>query len=387
MRILFDSIFFEVANTGIARVWASILREWSEASICAEHCIYILHRSDSVPFYSDFIYIPFPRSQGFRFSGSDSLTIQAVCDDLAIDVFVSSYYTCPISTKTVMMVYDMIPEKFSFPMNEPGWLEKVAAIKQACAYVCISSSTADDLIAFHPEIPPSSVAVSYCGVDKNLFRLRPEQAVASFRLTQQLECPYWIVVGSRDQYNSYKNTRLLFNAIAEQSAILPYGILCAGGDEELEDFVLAASNKLAHPIKRLYLDDDSLSLAYQGSLGLVYPSLYEGFGMPVIEAMASGCPVITTKHGSLKEAGGEAACYIDGYSGLELLSVMNRIFLDPQYAQNLSQAGLLHASQFDWHSMALKLLNVLKVVGSSTVSCDFWGLAKKMRSAQSHVQL
>ncbi len=387
MNILFDPIFFEIANTGIARVWASVLNEWNASGINKLHKIYILDRSEKVPRIANYFYIPFCGSKCYKFSGPDSIAIQHICDDLQIDVFVSSYYTFPIKTKSLMMVYDMIPEKFDFPMDDPGWLEKIAAIKHACAYTCISRSTANDLLEIHPEIPADAVDVSYCGVSQNEFHVRSDQELRDFKEIYNLDYPYWIFVGSRDQYKSYKNTRLFFDAISEDASAKPYGVVCAGGNEDLEDFVLRAQKNLEYPIHRFYFDDSSLSLAYQGALGLIYPSLYEGFGMPVIEAMASACPVITTQNGSLAEAGGDAACYIDGSSTSQLLSVMDQLLNDPGFAADKRKAGLDHVQRFSWKVMADRIIQLLEMISSSPITADPQNHCLRLRQAQSEIQL
>lgn len=387
MKILFDPIFFEFANTGIARVWASVLNEWNLSGINQIHQIYILDRSEKVPRIANYFYIPFCGSKGYQLSGPDSIAMQHICDDLGIDVFVSSYYTFPIKTKSLMMLYDMIPEKFDFPMDEPGWLEKVAAIKHACAYTCISRSTANDLLEIHPEIPADAVDVSYCGVSQNEFHVRSDQELRDFKKKYNLDYPYWIFVGSRDQYKSYKNTRLFFDAISEDSSSKPFGVVCAGGNEDLEDFVLNAQNNLEYPIQRFYFDDSSLSLAYQGALGLIYPSLYEGFGMPVIEAMASACPVITTQNGSLAEAGGDAACYIDGSSTSQLLSVMDQLLNDPGFAAAKKKAGLAHIQHFSWKVMADRIIQLLEMISRSSITADHQNHCMRLRQAQSEIQI
>jgi glycosyltransferase involved in cell wall biosynthesis len=108
----------------------------------------------------------------------------------------------------------------------------------------------------------------------------------------------------------------------------------------------------------LRLDDQDLRLAYGGALALVYPSFYEGFGMPVIEAMASACPVITTSHSSLPEAGGDAAIYVNPLDHLSLAAAMREIRKPALRARHIAK-GLAQAREFSWTAMARRLAAVL----------------------------
>ena len=115
-RLLVDGVFFQINTTGIARVWRSIL-EILAASGRFE--IYFLDRGHA-PEIKGMQYIPFPKKTLFAHCAADSFLIQKVCDLYRIDVFTSTYYTSPISTPMVLMVYDMIPELFeSLPSDHP----------------------------------------------------------------------------------------------------------------------------------------------------------------------------------------------------------------------------------------------------------------------------
>jgi glycosyltransferase involved in cell wall biosynthesis len=344
IKLLVDGVFFQLNNTGIARVWRSVL---GELVADGRFEIYFLDRGNA-PAIDGVHFIPFPKYLWWE-CPADSMLIQEVCDLHGIDVFTSTYYTTPISTPMLLMVYDMIPEVFEFDMSHRGWMEKSAAISYAQRYLCISDNTRDDLLALYPEIPPAAVAMAHCGVDTAVFRERDQAEVARFREEHSLDRPYFLFVGSRVQHNGYKNSALFFEALPRMGET-KVDVFCVGGEREIEPEIL---DTLPAGVRchRVELTDDELALAYGGALALVYPSLYEGFGMPVIEAMASGCPVITTQHGSLAEAAGDAALFISGESPEEMRGALARM-LDPAVREELRARGLRQAARFRWPDMA-----------------------------------
>lgn len=347
MKILVDGVFFQLNNTGIARVWEAVIKLLAKN---AAHDIHFLDRGNA-PQFDNVTYIPFPAFWG-KDGPADSFLIQDICDEFSIDVFTSSYYTTPISTPMVLMVYDMIPEIFNFDMSHRVWMEKVAAINYAQHYLCISECTRRDLMSLYPEIPYDHTSVAHCGVDTEVFTQRSAEEIAAFKKTHQLDRPYFLFVGSRVQHKGYKNSELFFNALS-QIKRADFDIFCVGGEPEIEVDVLKRMPAGVR-CKRVALSDYDLSLAYGGALSLIYPSLYEGFGMPVIEAMASGCPVITTNRGSLTEAAGDAAYLIDGTSVEEMCIALQNI-QNPALRNELRRKGLKHAEKFRWSQMAIAL--------------------------------
>lgn len=380
-RLLVDGIFFQINNTGIARVWRAVL-EILVASGRFE--IYFLDRGHA-PQIEGIQYIPFPKKTLFAHCAADSLLIQKVCDHYKVDVFTTTYYTSPISTPMVLMVYDMIPELFDFDLSQRAWMEKETAISYAQRYLCISHSTRNDLLAFYPEIQDEKVAVAHCGVDEGTFYPRDENAVAAFRKRFSLKKPYFLFVGSRVQHNGYKNSHLFFDAVSRMKGT-GFDVFCVGGEKEIEAEIL---DSLPSGVRcsRVELTDDELAMAYGGALALVYPSLYEGFGMPVIEAMASGCPAITTHHGSLAEAAGDAACLISGTSVEEMCAALERM-QDAAYRQTLKEKGLAHARKFRWQQMAQvfgdELEKLVEEARAGTYD-SFFSEWKKLRQIQASV--
>ena len=344
MRVVVDGVFFQLNNSGIARVWESVLRILVKRK---DMEIFFLDRGGA-PQIEGMTNIPFP-TWLVGPAPADSMMLQRVCDQLRADVFTSTYYTTPLTTPMALMVYDMIPELFDFDMRIREWMEKGTAIAYAQRYLCISESTRRDLLHFYPEIAPGHAIVRYCGLDTNVFKPLPQQAVQAFRKAQGLTRPYFLFVGSRVQHKAYKNSDLFFSALKQMTAV-DFDVYCVGGEPEIEPQVRNSLPPGVN-IRRVTLSDDDLALAYAGALALVYPSLYEGFGMPVIEAMAAGCPVITTKHGSLIEAAGDAALFVDGTSVPEMTEAMTRI-QDPDLQADLRRRGFDQAARFRWEPMA-----------------------------------
>jgi glycosyltransferase involved in cell wall biosynthesis len=300
--------------------------------------------------------IPFPTTSSpgrsvFNYCADDSILIQRICDHYAIDVFSSTFFTSPLGTPALQVVYDMIPELFGFDLRQSVLMEKEMAIAYSQRFLCISASTRDDLRSFYPEIPESKVSVAHCGVDAASFRVRGEDEVDTFRKAHGLERDFFLFVGSRVQHQGYKNSRLFFDAVAGMPDA-DFDVLCVGGEREVEAQILEAL-PAGVSCRRVVLSDGDLACAYGAAAALVYPSLYEGFGLPVIEAMAAGCPVITTRHGALRESAGDAALFIDGTEVAEMREALGRV-RDPEVRASLRELGLRHAAAFRWEAMATR---------------------------------
>ena len=386
IRLLVDGLFFQTANTGISRVWHSILPE-----LAVRFETVLLDRGNA-PTVDGVTTLPFAAFVGGKDSlggglsptAAESIAIEELCRLHGIDVFASTYYSTPLSTPTLALVHDMIPELMGWDLSQREWQEKELAILMSRGTVCVSANTRTDLLRLYPEIDPERVTVAYCGVDHGTFQPRDGAEVARWREANRLEGPYLMMVGTRMHKRGYKNVSHALEALSGMPARTDLTVLCTGGEPEPPHLRMGG-----RPVRtlRLSLTDEELALAYSGAEGLVYPSLYEGFGMPVIEAMACGCPVVTTSHGSLAEVAGDAALLVSGHDVEETRAALTAL-RDPATRARLSAAGLARASEFHWGRMATQIgdrLEAIALEGRQGVHSAFLSEWARLRRIQAEV--
>lgn len=371
MRLLVDGVFFQLARSGIARFWRSILPALAARDGLD---VMVLDRG-GLPDIPGMNRIPFPAYKDL-YTADDSELIQQICDHYMIDVFTSTYYTTSLTTPMFLVVYDMIPEVFGFDLNHRHWQEKAIAIAYSRRHLCISQSTRDDLLALYPTL--DDVEVVHPGIDREIFRPADDERVAAFRRSVGFDRrPYLVTVGSREQHLGYKNGALLFDAVAS-SGIDAFDILCIGGEPTIASETLTALPSAVR-VARVEASDDDLAAALSGAAGLIYPSLYEGFGLPVLEAMACGCPVVTTACGSLPEVTGNACLIIDGSSPAAMAAALRQLGSDVVRG-DLRHAGLERAARFDWSAMVSAIADAASDMAERGKEADYRIFADTWRS-------
>lgn len=177
-KFIVDGVFFQLYQTGIARVWKSLLEEWA-ANGFTKHIV-VLDRGGTAPKIPGIRY-RFVANYDYGKTNADREMLQQVCDEEGADLFISSYYTTPLSTPSVFLAHDMIPELMGWNLKHPMWREKHYGIQHAAAYIAVSENTACDLVKVFPNISLESVTVAKNGVEHKIFSPASPEDINRFK--------------------------------------------------------------------------------------------------------------------------------------------------------------------------------------------------------------
>jgi glycosyltransferase involved in cell wall biosynthesis len=252
-------------------------------------------------------------------------------------------------------IYDMIPEIYPelFPDGNPH-LDKKAFVEAADLIFCISAATKGDLVEVYGQ-PNAPIVVTPLGVDA---RFSPS-AVKPARLPAK----YILFVGKR---GGYKDFAVLVQAFADCNFSADVKLVAVGGGPFGHDEVKALEALgLAERVCTTGLSDNELAGAYAHALCFVFPSRHEGFGLPTLEAMASGCPTLLASSSSHTEVGGDAALYFSPGDTADLSRLLRDLVANPELRADRRAAGLVRAAVFTWQTTARRTAAAYRHLGAS----------------------
>lgn len=331
---------------------------------------YILYAKDGVPGYEQYKNSTLKLIDKSGFSWH--LAVAKDCKKEGVDLYIapSSYITPALlhkSIKSILVVHDLVAFFYPNTHNKKAIIiEKLflkRALKRAAQVVTVSENTKTDLINKY-NYEENKIDVVYCAAGDD-FKPLKKDLLGPFIEKTNLPQNFFLAVGTLEPRKNYPTLISSFNLIAKKYP--DYHLIIVGGEgwdfEEIYKQVKQSSLKgRVHFLG--YLSTKSLVNLYNLAKALVFPSFYEGFGIPPLEAMKCSCPVIASFSSSIPEVLGDAAILIDPSNQAEIAGAMHKLIQEPDLAQSLSNKGLLQARKFSWKESGEKLLGIIKNVNS-----------------------
>jgi glycosyltransferase involved in cell wall biosynthesis len=272
-----------------------------------------------------------------------------------IDVVHHTFYfgrpRVPRGAASVVTIYDMIPELF------PDYFGRIRAhrekrdyVRQADAIICISEQTRQDLLELYGD-PGVPVTVTPLAISVDFAR-DAVPVPAPLR-------PYLLFVGTRSHY---KNFGVVLDALglAETGAL---DLICVGGGAFTgEEWSKIGELGLAARVSQRVVGDAELAGLYGGAMGFIFPSRYEGFGLPILEAFSMGCPVLLADTPIFREVADDAALYFSADGPEELSALIDQLAETPSLGATLSASGRARATRFSWERTAALTADVYRSV-------------------------
>lgn len=374
MRILFDhQVFSWQTYGGVSRYFAEQMRGLQRLG---QEVFLPVH------FFSENVYLrelpDFQRSSSTKFSFKGKKILQNILGRQASlgaiqktspDVFHPTYFD-PYFLKTVqqkgipfvLTVHDMIHEIYGhgsrgiFSLDAHVVENKRLLAEKADAVIAVSENTRLDLLRFCPDVDPAKIHVIHHGNSLNF------KAGTATSLSTQYTPPYLLFVGQR---KAYKNFSWMVTQLAELlRKEKGLQLICVGGsDFNPEEHLLLKNLGIAQKVQyKVVGSDPELAALYCQAACFIFPSQYEGFGIPVLEAFACGCPAVLNRASSLPEVGGDAAVYFEEKVAGSLENAVRRVLNEKPFRDTLVKAGITRVQQFSWEQSVAKHLAVYQSV-------------------------
>ncbi|HMB95734.1 MAG TPA: glycosyltransferase family 1 protein [Tepidisphaeraceae bacterium] len=356
MRILYDhAIFARQLYGGFSRYFTEIIPRIARSPQAKVNLFMGLHISrynlaDHKADFEHFFGFHRPISRGtFRMTlGLNNWLFERFARKYPADIFhQTAYLDLPApGAKRIVTLHDLTPEKFPHLVGAPDVLlaNRREVVMKADGVICISEQTRKDMLEIFGT-PSGKVAVIHHA--NSLHR-----AAAT---TCEVDGKYILFVGAR---GGYKGFDTLLRAYAQSQQLNRAFKLVAVGSTPLsrEEMNLASKLGISDRLFHLTANDDKLATLYSHAAAFIYPSLYEGFGIPLLEAMYYGCPVVASNASCFPEIAGAAAMYFEPGNAEDLADKIQRVLQDEEKRTAMIDAGKMREAQFSWDRCARETL-------------------------------
>ncbi len=383
MKIGINASFARKSNTGIGQVTLNFLKKLSEENKEDEIFLYL---EEDIPSgfglpknWKKRIFLPFwKRDDLIRKIWWEKYMLPQKAAEDGCDIFLSLYQSAtilPDGIKHLMIVHDIIPKIFPEYLNNSRkkyyWSLTEKAIKEADKIIAISHRTEKDLVQ-KLETEPEKITVSHIDVDRIYKKIVSE--ATSWRIMEKygLHPGYIYSGGGLEVRKNVEGVIHAYHHLYEKNKKLhfvekfPELVISGRLMPELAPLVTDAQKlvkklNLTKFVKMLdFVPQEDLPALYKNASIFVYPSFYEGFGLPILEAMNQGTPVITAKTSSLPEVGSDGVLYCDPGDIHDIAMVMKNLLINSQLRHRLSERGKERAKYFSWSKFTEKILNIAK---------------------------
>lgn len=359
-RIVIDATPLLYTSTGIGRATSKVIE--TILSIGCKHEILLFGRRLQGKGLRDFgfnvktVQLRLPRSSEWLIK--KTMLIELLCRG---DIYHATDFYLPLRypEKAVATIHDLIflinPERMIDHVRLSQWVPEFA---RRCQHIITISEFSKRDIVNHLNIDPQNISVVYWGIDHDTFYPPDDEDNLKKRLSSLLglERPYFLAVSCSA---GRKNTPLLLQAYAHLVRNDPKNDLVLVWNPPPEIYQQYSSSELSariHFIGRQ--SDEGLRDLYSGATAVVFPSLYEGFGFPILEGMSCGAPVVTSNITSMPEIGGDAALYVNPLNIDSIISALESFENQTSPVKELREKGLQHAACFTWERCARETLAV-----------------------------
>jgi len=335
MQIVYDNIIFSLQKAGgISIYWAELIKRLQK-------------KEKSVMFYES------KNENIFRKKLDISSQIESKINTKILrylpflkklpekSIFHSSYYRVSLQKDVlnIVTVHDFTYEFFRKGVAKTiHSLQKGFAIKNADGIICVSKNTKKDLLKFYPQTDESRIKVIYNGVGDEFKILENKNEYLKKYFSQLTNKKYILYIGDRSEY---KNFHIAVEVVKN---LKDFHLVIVGGKELQQYEIDKIKNRYFH-LKGI--SGDELNILYNNAYCLLYPSSYEGFGIPIVEAMKAGCPVVSTHFSSIPEVVGDAGLLVDEIKVENFLKEIKKIE-NKDFRNRLIRKGLKQSQKFSW---------------------------------------
>ncbi|MBI5748887.1 MAG: glycosyltransferase family 4 protein [Nitrospinae bacterium] len=362
MRILIDARVISDKMHGIARYTYNLIKNLSDIDTKNEY-VMLSNHDRLIDFSSGYKNFKLVRCNTPLYSIQEQFKIPKILKREGADIYHSPTFSAPLyqQCKTIMTVHDMIHLVFGKSIHRLyyRYIVKTAMMK-ASSIITVSEYSKTDIVKYLG-IPKEKIYVTYNGIDEK-FRPVHNKTIDNIKKKYGIFSRYILFVGNQKPHKNVDNILKAFKMAMEKEGLNHHLILVGVKNGyikiagELDKRVIYINN---------HTDDDLVEL-YQSADLFLSPSLYEGFGLPMLEAMACGVPVVTSNRTSIPEVTGNAAILADPENIQEIANAICKVLKDENLKSDLIRKGLEQAKMFSWKRMAEETLELYKRVYESS---------------------